>query len=280
MAIDKITSMFKTPEEIMLEERQRMQAIAAERQRSYASRGQGLGAFQSVVQAFSGLTDLPLIAAEQELIKNNPLYNKAMDREYILSSYAEQDLTKPETMRSLIKNLQARGHTKEALALAGELQAIERGNNEAVTAFTGMIDGKRVPLTYDKNTGSYKYNKDGKLVPYTGDIEYKPGSIDPTKEEIAARLRSQRLAAEAAKKNGTAPPAAGNVQMGKDGRPTGKLNPANLPPPAAGGVTPQQALQQAEALRLKQQALMQAERQRILQGMEPGPVDQGQLIAP
>ena len=276
MAIDKITSMFKTPEEIMLEERQRMQAIAAERQRSYASRGQGLGAFQSVVQAFSGLTDLPLVAAEQELIKNNPLYNKAMDREYILSSYAEQDLTKPETMRSLIKNLQARGHTKEALALAGELQAIERGNNEAVTAFTGMIDGKRVPLTYDKNTGSYKYNKDGKLVPYTGDIEYKPGSIDPTKEEIAARLRNQR------KPDGTAAaqPAAGTVQVGKDGRPTGKLNPANLPPPAAGGVTPQQALQQAEALRLKQQALMQAERQRILQGMEPGPVDQGQLIAP
>ena len=275
MAIDKITSMFKTPEEIMLEERQRMQAIAAERQRSYASRGQGLGAFQSVVQAFSGLTDLPLVAAEQELIKNNPLYNKAMDREYILSSYAEQDLTKPEVMRSLIKNLQARGHTKEALALAGELQAIERGNNEAVTAFTGMVGGKRVPLTYDKNTGTYKYNKDGKLVPYDGDIEYKPSSLDPVKEEIAARLRNQR------KPDGTAAqPAAGAVQMGKDGRPTGKLNPANLPPPAAGGVTPQQALAQAEALRLKQQALMQAERQRILQGMEPGPVDQGQLIAP
>jgi len=119
--------------------------------------------------------------------------------------------------------------------------------------------------------------KDGKLVTYDGDIEYKPSSLDPVKEEIAARLRNQR------KPDGTtaaAQPAAGTVQMGKDGRPTGKLNPANLPPPAAGGVTPQQALQQAEALRLKQQAIMEAERQRILNGGGGGPVDQGQLIAP
>ena len=272
MAIDKITSMFKTPEEIMLEERQRMQAIAAERQRSYASRGQGLGAFQSVVQAFSGLTDLPLVAAEQELIKNNPLYNKAMDREYILSSYAEEDLTKPETMRSLIKNLQARGHTKEALTLIGQMQDQARGQNEAVTAFTGMVDGKRVPLTYDKNSGAYKYRKEGKLVDYDGDIEYKPSSLDPVKEEIAARLRNQR------KPNGTAAaqPAAGTVQMGKDGRPTGKLNPANLPPPAAGGVTPQQALSQAEANRLKQQAILEAEKKRILEELST----QGMNIAP
>lgn len=268
-----IAQMFKSPEQIIAEENEKQKAMIAERMRANNQSGAGLGPFQSLVQAWGTLTDLPMMAKEDPT--NNPLYNKAVDREYILSSYAEQDLTKPETLRSLIKNLQTRGHMAEALAFAGQLQAIEQGQNEAVTAFSGMVNGKRVPLTYDKATGAYKYRKDGKLVDYDGDIEYKPSSLDPVKEEVAARLRSQRTGGGTGTTTGNQP-----VQMGKDGRPTGRVNPANLPPPAAGGITPQQALAQAEALRKKQQAIMEAERARIREGMTPGPVTEGQIVAP
>ena len=270
--ISQIASLFRTPQEIMEEERKKQEAARARRMQMYAQAGQGLGPFQAAVQAWSQLGEIPIAYMEKQAMEDNPMYNKAIDLEYLLASYGEQDLTDPEVQKSLIKNLQSRGHTKEALTLIGQMQDQARGTNEAVTAFTGMVDGKRVPLTYDKNSGAYKYRKEGKLVDYDGDIEYKPSSLDPVKEEIAARLRNQR------KPNGTAAaqPAAGTVQMGKDGRPTGKLNPANLPPPAAGGVTPQQALSQAEANRLKQQAILEAEKKRILEELST----QGMNIAP
>jgi len=272
MNLSQLSQLYKTPQEIIEDERKKQAAAKEARMRMYASLGQGLGPFQGSVQAWSTLGEGFARYFEEKALQESPMYNKAIDLENILASYQEEDLTKPETMRSLIKNLQARGHTKEALGFAGQLQSMEQGQNEAVTAFTGMVDGKRVPLTYDKTSGAYKYRKDGKLVDYAGDIEYKPSSLDPVKEEIAARLRNQR------KPNGTAAaqPAAGTVQMGKDGRPTGKLNPANLPPPAAGTPTRQEALSIAEADRLKKQAILEAEKKRILEELTA----QGMNIAP
>jgi len=267
MNLSQLGSLFKTQQEIIDEEKKKQREAYLNRLKMYQSAGQGLGPFQGSVQAWSGIGEFMhsyLDKQELEAKKNaSPLDNPDINKQLILESYAQEDLTDPTVLRSLAKNLQSQGFIKEALTVAGTLQSMEQPQNEAVTAFTGKVDDKRVPLVFDKTTGAYKYRKDNKLVPYDGEIEYKPGSVDEIKGVVAAALKAQMEAK-------TGGGGATGVKVGKDGRPTGKVNPANLPPPAPGSVSPQDAVKIAEADRLKRKAIQEAERKRLLEEMTGG----------
>lgn len=172
---------------------------------------------------------------------------------------------------NMAKNLAAAGYAQPAILAAQEAAKVGATAKEAVTTFTGMEDGKRIPLYFDKTKGKYVDSRTGKV--WAGDVEYKPSSLDPIKEEVAARLRSGGA------KTGTGSTTA-TAKVDKNGKPTGTLNTDKLPPPAEGAPDIRTALAQREALRLKEEAIRQAERQRQLQIITPGPVDEGQMIAP